>query len=426
MSGKMILLDLVYNNSMIKYHLVKNIYKGQTRYAIGFPRPKPQTGYDEITILRDGKGRTTDSREKARMLAERFIVDREKAEKSARIKAKKEAEEAERIKAEEEAKGENLETFLLGFWKMSSEYVVGKIAEGRSITEAYVLQSRNTVKRYFLPWARRNEITRIGQLTRLNLLQWRNELFLEIQKKGLAASRVNAARLALHVPLQWAFEMEKIQSNPLAAVHKVKEEPKERLPFERDELEKLFGIEWPNATAKLAFMLMAYTGLRVGEATGLTWDHVNLDEGRLDVVQQWQESLNKGLCKPKWGTVREDVTIPDDLIPALRRLRSSSPFPFSQFVFADKSPKLPILRAALSKALKDATKAAGIAEGRTAHSFRHGFATMMREEVGEERVSHELNHKSIETTKIYTSKATADDKAKIRKAVNALANGIAI
>lgn len=413
-------MKMMYNSISMdnkKYYILKNTYKGSVRYCIAFPDPENPGKYSKISILRKptfkgrGKGPTTDDRAVAEAWAA-LIMDREeaatiKASTTAKLQAK-----AERLK------GDDLETFLTGFWTMDSDYVSGKIAEGRNITESYVKQNLANLKTYFLKWAGANDIKYIGKLTRADLLRWRQELLKDIQKKGLAASKVNAVRLSLHVPLNWAWKMGKIQFNPLAAVGKVKESPKERPPFEREELDKLFSVEWVDAQCKAACMLMAYTGLRIGEASGLQYEYVHLDEGYLDVIKQWQEG--RGLCDPKWGHSRLDVFIPDDLIPIIKQLRTNSKFPFSTFVFPGAKADRPLSRTRIATALRQATKVAGIPEGRSVHSFRHGYAAMLRAKIGEEGVRLVMGHTSIKTTRIYSSTLTLEEKARNKNVVNGL------
>ena len=69
--------------------------------------------------------------------------------------------------------------------------------------------------------------------------------------------------------------------------------------FSKEELEKLDEY-FKGTNAETAYLLGRYCGLRINEAFGLKWDHVDLDEGTItiDRQMQYQDSLIK-LIGPK-------------------------------------------------------------------------------------------------------------------------------
>ena len=77
--------------------------------------------------------------------------------------------------------------------------------------------------------------------------------------------------------------------------------------FSKEELERLDGY-FKGTNAETAYLLGRYCGLRINEAFGLKWDHVNLEEGTItiDRQMQYQDSLIK-LVGPK--TINSKRTI---------------------------------------------------------------------------------------------------------------------
>ena len=90
--------------------------------------------------------------------------------------------------------------------------------------------------------------------------------------------------------------------NKLTKIHMPKmkfDEDTEIHIFERDQLEKLDEY-FSGTNLELAYLLGRYCGLRINECFGLTWSHVNLDEGTITIQYQmmYQEGIIK-LVQPK-------------------------------------------------------------------------------------------------------------------------------
>ncbi len=76
-----------------------------------------------------------------------------------------------------------------------------------------------------------------------------------------------------------------------------------------DELDRILDASpWP---WRLVWALMGYGGLRVGEALGVAWEHIDLDH---DVISVQQNAVRGRLGAPKTETSQADVPI----LPALR------------------------------------------------------------------------------------------------------------
>ncbi len=89
--------------------------------------------------------------------------------------------------------------------------------------------------------------------------------------------------------------------------------------FSKEELERL--DEYFNGTnAETAYLLGRYCGLRINEAFGLKWDHVDLDAGTItiDRQMQYQDSLIK-LVGPKTNNSKRTIILCDVLKEHLRQ-----------------------------------------------------------------------------------------------------------
>ena len=237
-------------------------------------------------------------------------------------------------------------------------------------------------------------------------------------------SRVNNVRLALNVPLTWLVELDRLAVNPLTAVHRVKEIKISRIPFEKAELEKMYTASWPDQRAKIAAMLAATTGARLGELQGLRWISVHLDDGYINILEQYQPNCDRRLCPPKCGSVRENVPLPDALVFALKKYRNNSPRPANPFVLYGTNNFVPITRCVLNTALVKGIEASGVELlGRSFHCFRHSYVSQLRSQVGLEITSHSVGHTDSATTKRYDHQ-TDEELIQIKRAVNGMIEAV--
>ncbi len=89
--------------------------------------------------------------------------------------------------------------------------------------------------------------------------------------------------------------------------------------FSKEELERLDEY-FKGTNAETAYLLGRYCGLRINEAFGLKWDHVNLEEGTItiDRQMQYQDSLIK-LVGPKTINAKRVIIMCDVLKEHLKK-----------------------------------------------------------------------------------------------------------
>lgn len=152
-------------------------------------------------------------------------------------------------------------------------------------------------------------------------------------------------------------------------------------------------------------------GLRQGEALGLTWQHVDLDEGTIHVRQALQRVKGKGLVfgpvKSRAG--RRSVAIPDELLSQLKahrtaqaaeRLAAGSWWADADLVFCCEDGR-PMDPSRDWKAWKALLEDAGVPHRRL-HDARHTAATMLLAQGVPTRVVMEiLGHSQISVTSKY-------------------------
>ena len=155
-----------------------------------------------------------------------------------------------------------------------------------------------------------------------------------------------------------------------------------------------------------AYHLIAMRGLRRGEACGLTWDDLDLDEGIAYISRQLQQGADGQLkaCPLKTESSRRAVALDPETVLVLRAQRSRQDRHFSQagitsegWVFAHEDGE-PLSPSYLTHKFNDLVEEAGLPPVRL-HDLRHGAATLMLL-AGEElkTIADQLGHSSVVLT----------------------------
>jgi integrase len=88
-------------------------------------------------------------------------------------------------------------------------------------------------------------------------------VYLQIEKK-LSGATVNLARNAAFVALRYAKRNKIIKYFDFDAVLRAGGKPKERGILKREEVEKLFALEWRAPRSRLVNLIASQTGMRMG------------------------------------------------------------------------------------------------------------------------------------------------------------------
>jgi integrase len=171
---------------------------------------------------------------------------------------------------------------------------------------------------------------------------------------------------------------------------------------ERDRLMAAAQTTCP-ASMRMALMVMAFMGLRLGEALALRLKHLDFERMLYHVTESYKEGVFR---KPKGGKSRF-VDIPDFLAAELEahvaflkkeRLRIGIGGPVDALLVNPKDGDTPFSQRDVQCGLRRACKAAGL-EIRNPHDLRHTYATiLLMAGVSPAYVQKQLGHSSISMT----------------------------
>ena len=110
----------------------------------------------------------------------------------------------------------------------------------------------------------------------------------------------------LHRALDMAVRVEYLERNPTSACILPKVVEKQVTPLDAPEQKRLFAALKGNPFEAL-FLTAVFTGMRVGEIIGLTWDCVDFEHGVIHVEKQLCQVRKKG-CRFYFGTLKNGKT----------------------------------------------------------------------------------------------------------------------
>ena len=242
----------------------------------------------------------------------------------------------------------------------------------------------------------------LGQLTASDL----REFLGAKRREGKSAATVKQIHAIIRSALQHAMREDLVPRNVAKLVVVSNPVRKEVEPLTPEEAKKLLkaakGHDW-----EALWTLYVGLGLRRGEALGLRWSDVDLENGRLRIVQSLQRSRGElRLKSPKTDTSRRRIVLPAFCIDALTRHRTSEreklaslglPIGPTTLVFTSQAGT-PIEPRNVNRAFEALLKKAELRRVKL-HDLRHTCASLLLAEGVAPRVVMELlGHSAIAVT----------------------------
>jgi integrase len=231
--------------------------------------------------------------------------------------------------------------------------------------------------------------------------------YTDLSTSGLSAYSVRQVHQLLHAALQDAVFLGLIPFNLADAVSQPRTPYKEMNTLTAEQVGQLFRWSREDWLHPL-WVVLATTGLRLGEALGLRWDDVNLERGTLTVRRALQRQTGKGLVivDPKSATSRRTLELTSIAVTALSRYRElwldrratlGADWRGTDAVFVSDIGT-PLDPTNVTHRFARTVKAAGLRKVRV-HDLRHTAATLaLQEGVNPKVVQEMLGHSSITLT----------------------------
>lgn len=237
---------------------------------------------------------------------------------------------------------------------------------------------------------------RLDRLQKIEVREW----VAALTARGLSASRVRQALVVLSQVLDAAVDDDLIAVNPCRGVRPPRLPQTEPVILAPKDVDRLRDAIRP--PFGLLVDLLAYGGLRIGEAFALRRGCVDLTHHELTVEESLSETAGRHSFGPTKTHQRRVVTLPSFLVDDLREhLAAMSTRDRSELLFVGRTGK-PLHYNAFRRWTWDpATRAAGLV-GLTPHDLRATCASWVADTAGVLEAARRLGHsRSSVTTRHY-------------------------
>ena len=231
----------------------------------------------------------------------------------------------------------------------------------------------------------------------------------KLSSEGMAPRGVGLVHSVISGAYKYALRMEVAWRNPAKAVTPPKIVRKEVEPPEISRVRDILALaEQEGHTLFPCLHLIAFTGIRRGEALGLRRQDLNLESGIISIVQTVTRSHHKGIIiqPTKNDSSRRSVDLDDDTIEILRahlgrqilrNMELDGVYEERGLLFPDPLGN-PLNPMALTRTFQSYAKRLGLREAKL-HDLRHFHASVMLQKGGSLLlVSKRLGHASVATT----------------------------
>ena len=208
----------------------------------------------------------------------------------------------------------------------------------------------------------------LSEIKPIYIQEWVNNM----SEKDLAPATVCRCYRYLRSCLRQAYFWELIAENPCRSIILPRINHEELVFLEPHKIATL--LEEAHEPARTLFAVLAFTGLRLGEALGLAWKHINFQDGLINVERAWS-SLGI-MQEPKTRSSRRAIPISPTLAITLGQHyeREGKPDP-EDFLFSYDGTQ-PLDQSNVRSEFVATVSRCGF-EHVTIHSLRHSLASAL-------------------------------------------------
>ena len=227
------------------------------------------------------------------------------------FRTKGEAKEWERDFLQQQSQGVDIEfgNFLEIYYKDMDV----RFRENTMYTKRYIIDLK--IKPYF-------EKKILSEITVADVRAWQNELLTYKDKngKGYSPTYLKTVNCQLTAIFNYTIRYYNLQDNPCrkaGAIGKSKGEPKDF--WMQEEFNDFLETVSDKPETRMAFLLLYWTGMCIGELLALTYHDINLEEKTISINKSYQRLKGKDMItQPKTPKSIRVITMPDFLAEEFR------------------------------------------------------------------------------------------------------------
>lgn len=199
-----------------------------------------------------------------------------------------------------------------------------------------------------------------------------------------------------------AFEEKVILTNPTRKAiisGQVPEQAEDEKYLEYDDAQRFYNetkSRLGRHTSHYVIIIIAYTGARLGEVLGLTWDNIEFDKETIKIEKTWKYKEKEPHFGPTKNHERRTIFMPEQLADILKTYRE---YQEEKGILIDRVVPGKISSNAVNKTMRNIQDYLDIDPKITAHGLRHTHASILiMNDINILTVSERLGHKDVSIT----------------------------
>ena len=240
---------------------------------------------------------------------------------------------------------------------------------------------------------------RVNEISSLDILNWENELLAMRTCNGLEYSQtyLHSIRNQLSAMLNHAVRYYGLTVNPMAKVGKIGSKQADEMSFwTKDEYLRFSRAMMDKPQSFIAFEILYWCGLRLGELLALTPEDFDFEAKRLSITKSYQRMHGEDvITAPKTPKSVRSIVMPEFLVGEVIDFMRCIPD------LRNDDRLIPVTKSFLHHEMDRGAKAAGVKRIRI-HDLRHSHVSLLIE-LGYSAlaIADRLGHESTEVTMRY-------------------------
>lgn len=267
------------------------------------------------------------------------------------------------------------------FWKIYCADMETRLREHTMRTKKYIVELK------ILPYFGNK---RVNDITTADIRQWQNELI----KMGYSPTYLKTINNQLSAIFNYAVRYYDLKSNPCAKAGSMGKSKAEEMDFwTGEEFRKFIDSVMNKRLSYMAFMILYWTGMRLGELLALNPKDVDLEKRTISITKSYQRLGKKDvITPPKTSKSKRVITIPEFLAADIKDYMDSL------YDLQEDDRLFPITKYYLEHEMQRGIKESGVKRIRV-HDLRHSHASMLIElGFSPLEIANRLGHEKVETT----------------------------
>ena len=306
------------------------------------------------------------------------------------FKTKGEADEWERNFLQQQQK--NLDISFENFVEIYFADMENRLRESTIINKRYVFDLKVT------PYFKHKKMCEIQTS---DIRAWQNELI----KKGYAPTYLKSINNQLAALFNYAVRYYDLRDNPCRKAGSIGKSKADEMDFwTKQEFKEFLPSMDSKPEARMAFLLLYWTGMRIGELLALTYEDIDLEKRCITINKSYQRLNGKDMITPpKTPKSNRQISIPPFLAEELKEYCSML------YGITANERMFRFTKSFMEHEMVRGIKETGVRRIRL-HDLRHSHASLLVE-MGFQplAIAERLGHEKIETTlntysHLYTNK----------------------